>query len=247
MLNKIKKDLQKLANPKKAEILQRFFKTGKGEYGEGDMFLGIVVPEQRQVVKKYKDAPFSVIAKLLASKIHEHRLVGVLILVEKFKRADKRLRSHPDSPEIPRAEGYRLKRQIFDFYLKNTARINNWDLVDLSAPAIGQYLLDKNTLILVKLAKSKNLWERRIAIMFTYAFIRENKFSETFKIAEILLNDEHDLIHKAVGWMLREAGNRDLAAAEKFLKKRCKQMPRTMLRYAIEKFSEPKRRRYLAK
>ena len=228
MFNQIKKDLQKLANPKKAQILQRFFKTGKGEYGEGDIFLGITVPKQREIVRKYKDAPLSVIAKLIASKIHEHRLVGVLMLVEQFKSADNK-----------------MQKKIFDFYLKNAKQINNWDLVDLSAPYLGKFLLDKDTRILSKLAKSKNLWERRISIMFTYAFIRENKFNETLKIAELLVCDEHDLIHKAVGWMLREVGKRDLESEEHFLKKHYKNMPRTMLRYAIEKFEERKRKKYL--
>lgn len=228
MIHKIKQDLQRLANPKKAKILQRFFKTGKGEYGEGDVFLGIVVPDCRSIVCNYKDAPMSVIAKLIVSKIHEHRLVGILILVEKFKKSDKKNR-----------------KKIFGFYLKNAKRINNWDLVDLSAPTIGQYLLDKDKRVLIRLAKSKNLWERRIAIMFTFAFIRENKFNETLRIAELLLSDEHDLIHKAVGWMLREVGKRDLAIEERFLKKHYKKMPRTMLRYAIEKFEESKRKKYL--
>ena len=228
MFNQIKKDLQKLANPKKAQILQRFFKTGKGEYGEGDIFLGITVPKQREIVRKYKDAPLSVIAKLIASKIHEHRLVGVLILVEQFKCVDNK-----------------MQKKIFDFYLKNAKQINNWDLVDLSAPYLGKFLLDKDTRILSKLAKSNNLWERRISIMFTFAFIRENRFDETLKIAELLVCDEHDLIHKAVGWMLREVGKRDLSQEERFLKKHYKNMPRTMLRYAIEKFEENKRKKYL--
>jgi len=228
MIQEIKNDLDKLKNPKKAKILQRFFKTKKGEYGEGDIFLGIVVPEQRFVARKYKDAPLSIIAKLIESKIHEHRFVGLLILVEQFKKTD---------------ELYRKK--IFDFYIKNAKKVNNWDLVDLSAPCIGEYLLDKDTTLLVRLAKSKNLWERRISIMFTYAFIRENKFNETLKIAELLIQDEHDLIHKAVGWMLREVGERDQEAEEKFLKKHYKNMPRTMLRYAIEKFEEKKRKTYL--
>jgi len=259
MFNQIKQDLQNKANPKKAQILQRFFKTCKGEYGEGDVFLGVVVPECRKVVNAHKDASFTVLQKLMQSKIHEHRLVGVLILVEQFKKAD-RLYRHPER-SASGVEGYNLstrytlrqaqgdalvmRKKIFDFYLKNAKQVNNWDLVDLSASHIGAYLLDKNTSILIKLAKSKNLWERRIAIMMTFAFIRENRFDETFRIAELLLSDSHDLIHKAVGWMLREVGKRDLKSEEVFLKKHYKKMPRTMLRYAIEKFEETKRKKYL--
>ena len=243
MIQQIKKDLQKLASPKKAQILQRFFKTGKGEYGEADVFLGVMVPDCRHVVRKYKDAYLSVISSLLKSKIHEHRLVGVLILVEQFNPPPPLRRAGKAGRESRTSE--KVREKIFDFYLKNAKRINNWDLVDLSAPVLGQYLLDKNTSVLVRLAKSKNLWERRIAIMFTFAFIRENKFNETFKIAELLIQDKHDLIHKAVGWMLREVGKQDLSSEEKFLKKHYKNMPRTMLRYAIEKFEEKKRKQYL--
>ena len=227
----IQKDLKKLANPEKAKILQGFFKTGKGQYGEDDIFLGIVVPEQRKVAKKYSNLNLGEIKKLLSSKIHEHRLVSLFILANQYQKADKQ-----------------TKKKIFNFYLKNAKNINNWDLVDLSAPNIvGDYLLNKDKSILYKLAKSKNIWEKRIAIMATFSFIRNNGFDATLKISEILLEDEHDLIHKAVGWMLRELGKRNQAIEEKFLKKYYKKMPRTMLRYAIERFSENKRKSYLGK
>jgi len=226
-----RKELGSKANQEKAKVLQGFFKTGKGEYGEGDIFLGIVVPEQRKIAKKFADLELAELQKLLESKIHEERLASLFILVAKFKKAK---------------ENEKLRKEIFDFYLANTRNINNWDLVDLSAPNIvGNYLIDKDKSILFKLAKSKNLWEKRIAVLATFEFIRRNEFETTFRIAEILLNDNHDLIHKAVGWMLREIGKRDPEAEEKFLKKHYGKMPRTMLRYAIEKFDEKKRRFYL--
>ncbi len=229
MLNQLKKDLKKLANPEKAKILQRFFKTGKGEYGEGDVFLGVTVPEQRKTAKKYSELPLKEIGKLLLSKIHEHRLTALLILVIKYNKADD--------------DG---KKKIADFYIKNSRHINNWDLVDLSADRIlGDYLLDRDKSPLYKLTKSKNLWERRISVMTTFQFIKNNRFDDTLKISKLLLHDEHDLIHKAVGWMLREIGNRDLAVEEEFLKQHYRSMPRTMLRYAIEKFPEDLRLGYL--
>ncbi len=231
MLNQLKKDLKKLANPEKASILQRFFKTGKGEYGEGDVFLGITVPEQRKIAKKYSELPLKETRKLLSGKIHEHRLTALLILVIKYKKAD-------DTD----------KKKISHFYIKNFKHINNWDLVDLSSEKIlGDYLLEKDKSLLYRLAKSKNLWERRIAVITTFAFIRNNRFNDTLKISGLLLNDRHDLIHKAVGWMLREIGKRDQEVEEKFLKKHYRKMPRTMLRYAIEKFDEKKRQFYLKK
>jgi 3-methyladenine DNA glycosylase AlkD len=231
MLNQLKKDLKKLANPEKAGILQRFFKTGKGEYGEGDLFLGITVPEQRKIAKKYSELPLKETQKLLSGKIHEHRLTALLILVIKYKKAD-------DTD----------KKRISHFYIKNFKHINNWDLVDLSSEKIlGEYLLEKDKSLLYRLAKSKNLWERRIAVITTFAFIRNNRFDDTLKISGLLLNDRHDLIHKAVGWMLREIGKRDQEVEEKFLKKHYRKMPRTMLRYAIEKFDEKKRQFYLKK
>jgi len=228
----IKEDLRKLANPSKAKILQRFFKTGKGEYGEGDVFLGVMVPEQRKVAKKYKDLSLGDIQKLLSSKVHEHRLTSLFILIDKYKKAEE-------------AE----KKKIFDFYLKNTKNVNNWDLIDLSAPKIvGHYLLDKERDILYKLAKSPSLWERRIAILSTAEFIKNNEHKDTLAISKMLLNDVHDLIHKGVGWMLREVGKWvDQEIEEEFLKKHHKKMPRTMLRYAIEKFDEKKKRFYMGK
>ena len=229
MLESLKKDLENLKDLKKAKILQRFFKTGKGEYGEGDIFLGIPVPKQRKIAKKYSNITLSNIQSLFGSKIHEYRLVGLLVLIFKYKESS-----------------VKDKEKIFNFYLKNIKQVNNWDLVDLSAPnIIGDYLLDKDRKILYKLAKSKNLWEKRISIISTYRFIKENNFNDTLKISEILLNDKHDLIHKAVGWMLREVGKKDQAIEEKFLTKYHKVMPRTMLRYAIEKFDENKRKFYL--
>lgn len=234
MLNQLKKDLQKLANPTKAKTALWFFKTGQGEYGEGDKFLGVSVPNQRTIAIKYKDLAITSLQSLLSSKIHEYRLTALFILVSQYNQAKK--------------DGQK-KKEIVDFYLKNTPNINNWDLVDSSAHYIlGGYLLDEpDRKILYKLAKSTNLWEKRIAIISTLAFIRANQFDDTLRIAEVLLNDKHDLIHKAVGWMLREVGNRNLKVAEEFLQRYYRQMPRTMLRYAIEKFSENKRLSYLKK
>lgn len=230
--SRIVAELKKLKNPKKARILGRFFKCGEGEYGAGDKFLGITVPEQRKIVKKYyQDIEIYELEKLLKNEFHEVRLTTLLVLVEKFGKADEKIRG-----------------QIYKIYLKNTKYINNWDLVDLSAPKIvGGYLLNKDRKILYKLAKSKNLWEKRIAVLAAFIFIREKDFTDALKIAEILLNDSHDLIHKAVGWMLREIGKRDMKMEEKFLQKHYKKMPRTMLRYAIEKFPEKKRGYYLGK
>jgi len=231
----IKKELRSKANSAKAKILQGFFKTGKGQYGEGDIFLGIIVPEQRKIAKKYIDLDLKQIQELLKSKIHEERLTSLLILVTKYKKAEK-------------LKDEKQKQEIFKFYLENTKTINNWDLVDLSAPTIvGNYLLNKDKKILYKLANSDNLWEKRIAIVSTFGLIKNNQLEETIKIAEILLKDKHDLIHKAVGWALREIGKRDLKELEEFLNTHHKNMPRTMLRYAIEKFDDDKRKRYLEK
>ena len=231
MLGQIKKDLEKLKNPEKAKTLRRFFKTRKGEYGEGDIFLGISVPDQRRVAKKYLDLPLPGIEKLLSDEIHEYRLTALLILASKFQKA-----------------GLDERGKIVGLYLRNIKKINNWDLIDLSAPKIlGPWFFDKDRSFLYKLALSKNLWERRIGIMSTFAFIKVGQFQDTFKISEILLKDEHDLIHKAVGWMLREVGKKNQKTEEQFLRKHHCQMPRTMLRYAIEKFSEKKRKFYLKK
>ncbi len=230
-LSSLRNELKKLANPKQAVLLQGFFKTGKGEYGEGDIFLGIKVPETRKVAKKFNDISFKEIENSLKSKIHEERLAALLILVDRYAKADEK-----------------EKKEIFEFYLAHARRVNNWDLVDLSAPKIvGEYLLDKSKdrKVLYLLAESENLWEKRISIISTFTFIRNNDFEDTLKISEVLLKDEHDLIHKAVGWMLREVGKKDIKEEEKFLKKHYRDMPRTMLRYAIEKFPENKRKAYL--
>lgn len=230
-LKQLKSELGKLADKKQAENLQRFFKTGPGEYGAGDIFLGIKVPAQRTLAKKYQNLGFNDLQKLLNSKIHEYRLIALLILLSQYKKTEPAGR-----------------KKFIDFYLRNTRNINNWDLVDLSCHYIlGDYLLNKPRRILYKLAKSKNLWEKRIAVISTFAFLRNKEFGDILKIAEILLNDKHDLIHKAVGWMLREAGKRDESALIGFLDMRYKVMPRTMLRYAIEKLSEEKRKFYLRK
>jgi len=230
----VKKEMQKLANPEKAKVLMRFFKTGKGQYGEGDIFLGIMVPEQRTVSKKF-DLELAEIRKLLESKIHEHRLVALFILIRNYNKS----------------EDEESRKKIFDFYLKNTKHINNWDLIDLSAVKIlGEYLINKpddDRKIIYKLADSSNIWERRIAILTTFQFIKNGKFEDSLKVAEILLKDKHDLIHKSVGWMLREIGKRDQEAEENFLKKHYKKMPRTMLRYAIERFDKSKREFYMRK
>ena len=228
-LTEIRKEIKKQANPKQAIILQRFFKTGKGEYGEGDIFYGIKVPAQRAIAKKFNDLSLDGLKVLFNSKVHEERLIAAFILIDQYKKGDEKKR-----------------KIVFDFYLKNRKGINNWDLVDLSAPKIvGMHLIDKEKDLLYKFAVSKDLWEKRIAIISTQTFIREHFFEDTLKISEILLQDKHDLIHKAVGWMLREIGNRDIETEEEFLKKYYKKMPRTMLRYAIEKFPEKKRKDYL--
>ena len=211
----LKKDLQKIANPAKGKILMRYFKTGKGEYGEGDKFLGLVVPDQRKIAKKYKDLPLKETEKLLQSGVHEHRLTALFILIHQFSKGAEK-------------EGYNL-------YYKNRKFVNNWDLVDSSAPYImGEYLMDKKRDVLYRLAQSKSLWDRRIAMLSTFTFIKNNEFDDSLAIAEILVNDEHDLIHKAVGWMLREIGKRDPKPEIKFLKKHHKTMPRVMYRYAVE-------------
>ncbi|HRY36922.1 MAG TPA: DNA alkylation repair protein [Candidatus Magasanikbacteria bacterium] len=226
----LKKELNKKASKEKAVILSRFFKTGPGQYGEGDKFLGVVVPDIRMTIKNFVDLDLSDLQKLLQSPYHEERLSSLLILVLKY-------------PKATPAE----QTEIYKFYLKNTKRINNWDLVDLTAEKIiGPYLENKDKKVLFKLAQSRNLWERRIAILSTFHYIKKGESRLTFEIAQILLNDKHDLMHKAVGWMLREVGKRcGEKTEEEFLKKHYKQMPRTMLRYAIERFAENKRLKYL--
>ncbi len=225
----IKRELKLLANNDIAEHSQKFFKTGKDEYGEGDIFLGIRVPVLRKLVKKYSAISIDETGKLLHSKFHEERLLAVLMMVQLFKTADE--------------EG---KLEIYNLYLKNTKFINNWDIVDISAGQIvGAYLDKKDRSPLYCLVKSENLWERRIAMIATFYFIRKDDFEETLKIAEILLNDKEDLIHKAVGWMLREVGKRELEIEEEFLQEHYQKMPRTMLRYAIERIPESRRKMYL--
>ena len=228
-VQEIRARLRKLGDKERAKNSQWFFKTGPGEYGEGDRFLGIKVPELRKLAKEYQGIPLTEVTQLLESPIHEERLLALLILVCAFSKGDE-----------PTQE------KIYHIYLNNTQYINNWDLVDASAEHIvGAFLNDKSKKSLYDLARSSDLWERRIAIMATFHFIKEGEFTETLKIAQMLLSDKEDLIHKAVGWMLREVGKRHLATEEHFLKEHYKKMPRIMLRYAIEKFPEPKRQRYL--
>lgn len=224
----LERQVKKHSNPELAQFLKRFFKTGKGEYAEGDVFAGIKVPVSREIAKKFKDLTLEDLSVLIKSKIHEERLIALLILVDKMKKVDEK-----------------EQEKIYRVYLKNLKYVNNWDLVDLSAhKIIGEHLYDKDRKILFKLAKG-NLWERRIAIISTFNFIKKRDYKTTLRISGMLLKDEHDLIHKAVGWMLREIGKRDLNAIESFLKQHYKTMPRTMLRYAIEKFPEKKRKAYL--
>lgn len=219
-----------LANPEIAQHSQRFFKTAEGEYGFGDKFLGIRVPVIRQAVKRYKTTPLCVAEKLLKSEYHEVRLFALLLLILSFSKSS----AHE-------------QETIYHLYLSNTQYVNNWDLVDSSAHYIvGAYLENRDRSVLYDLAKSNLLWERRIAIMSTFYFIKSNQFCDTLRISEQLLSDQEDLIHKAVGWMLREVGKRDLAIEVAFLKDHYQKMPRTMLRYAIEKFSKAERHRYLS-
>jgi 3-methyladenine DNA glycosylase AlkD len=223
-------ELSNAADPARAKSSAWFFKTGKGQYGEGDQFLGISVPVQRKIALRHRDLPQAAVQKLLASKLHEHRFVALEILVAQFEAAAA---SKQD--------------EIYRFYLANTARINNWDLVDTSAAKIvGQYLRKRPRTILRKLAKSANLWERRIAIVSTFAFIRAGQTEETFAIAQALLGDQHDLIHKAVGWALREAGKQAPDQLIGFLEAHYERLPRTTLRYAIERFTSVERKRFLA-
>ncbi len=229
MLDQIKETLAGLANPEIAAHSQRFFKTGPGEYGEGDVFRGIRVPVQRKVAKQFKNVDLDTVIELLHSRYHEDRLVALFLLVDKYKKKDERQR-----------------QEIYDLYLANTAYINNWDLVDSSAHKIvGPHLEDRDRSILYKLVKSDVLWERRIAIMATFYFISKHDFEDALNLAEKLLNDKEDLIHKVVGWMLRELGKRNYDLEESFLLKHYNSMPRTMLRYAIERFPEERRQAFL--
>ena len=225
----LRSKLRQAASPVHARNLSWFFKTGPGEYGAGDKFIGIRVPVLRQLAREFRSLPLPASAILLQSPIHEERLLALLILTDAYRGAD----------ESRRAAIYRL-------YLKNLARINNWDLVDVSAPRIvGPHLENRSRKILFRLARSKNLWHRRVGILATFWFIRAGDFADALRLAELLLGDEHDLMHKAVGWMLREIGKRDVAVLKRFLDLHAAQMPRTMLRYAIEKFPERERKRYL--
>ena len=226
LVESIRKDLRRASDPRKALILQRFFKTGPGQYGEGDVFLGVMVPESRKIARSYADsADLPTIKHLLGSALHEERLVALLVLVIKYK-----------------IQGAPMAK----FYLRNLDRVNNWDLVDLTAPSIlGPHLAGADRSLLYKLARSKNVWKRRVAIVTTLYFIRNRDLDDTFRIAKILVHDDHDLIQKAVGWMLREAGKRDVVAEEEFLRSHYHDMPRTMLRYAIERFPERKRKFFM--
>ncbi|MDR1381717.1 MAG: DNA alkylation repair protein [Tannerella sp.] len=224
-------ELQSIGTPEKAAHLQRFFKTGPGQYGEGDVFIGVVVPHTRSIAKSNGQTPLVEIRKLLASKYHEARLCGLIILAERFKKASGMERG-----------------EIYNFYLQHTSCVNNWDLVDLTCPTVvGEYLADKNRDVLHRLAESDNLWEQRISIVSTLAFIRKGDFSDTLDLSGKLLNHPHDLIHKAVGWMLRETGKRDRNVLTGFLEKHAANMPRTALRYAIEHYPEPERQYFLRK
>jgi len=230
-LKELRAELRALAKPRQAEVLMRFFKTGPGQYGEGDRFLGIKVPVQRAVAKKHRDISLGDVKKLMASPVHEERLVSLMILIENYNRADDAGRD-----------------KIIGLYLANTRNINNWDLVDLSAPQLlGRHLHGGNMKILKKLARSSSLWERRIAIVSTYYSIKKGEYDITLELAELLLDDGHDLIHKAVGWMLREVGKRDIGTERLFLDKHAAAMPRTMLRYAVERFPEKLRRSYMTR
>jgi 3-methyladenine DNA glycosylase AlkD len=230
-LSKLIVDLKNHANKEKSLILQRFFKTGKGDYGEGDIFWGLTVPAQREIIKNHYAISLAELEQALKHFAHEVRFSALQILVRQYKTGNTE-----------------LKKKIFRLYIKNAKRINNWDLVDLSAPQIvGDYLLDRPKDILYTFARSKNLWERRIAILSTFMFIRHKQFTDALRIAEILLHDKHDLIHKATGWMLREIGKRDQKIEKKFLDTYASKMPRTMLRYAIEKFPKTVQKNYLNK
>lgn len=229
-IRSIRQRLRRHASREQAAVLRRFFKTGPGEYGEGDRFLGVMVPEIRAVVKEHRDAPLTEIAELLRSPWHEERLLALLMLVSRYERGDEAVR-----------------KSVFSCYLANRAYVNNWDLVDLTAPKIvGPHLDGGSRSLLYRLVRSKRLWERRIAVLATFHYIRREDFVDALALSQALLDDREDLMHKAVGWMLREIGKRDRKTLEGFLRRHASRMPRTMLRYAIERFPEAKRRKYLA-
>ncbi|WP_374028831.1 DNA alkylation repair protein [Bdellovibrio bacteriovorus] len=230
MIKELQRDVRKVANPERAEVMLRFFKTGKGEYGEGDIFLGLSVPQSRALAKKYLPLSFNELQTLIKSKIHEERLIAVIILANRFAKATEEEQA-----------------KIYKFYLKNSKYVNNWDLVDSSAEYIvGAFTFTRDRKILNKLVLSKSIWDRRIAIMATFHYIKKGESRETLRLAKLLLNEKHDLIHKATGWMLREVGSR---VSEKdllrFLDKNAASMPRTMLRYSLEKLSPKVRRHYM--
>ena len=227
----VKQELENLADPEHARKLQGFFKTGKGEYGEGDIFLGLRVPETRGVAKKYRKIPLTSVLELLRSGVHEHRFTALIILIEQFNRGDEEVR-----------------QRIVELYLSNTAYVNNWDLVDSSAHKIlGAWLVDKPREILYELAGSESLWERRISIISTFAFINKGDLVDALALSKVLVKDEHDLIHKASGWVLREVGKKDQPALEEFLLEHYKTMPRTMLRYSLERLPEDRRKFFMSK
>lgn len=226
----IKQALEKLADPLRATNSARFFKTGPGQYGEGDKFIGVTVPDQRKVAKKFRQAPMSEVIDLLQSPVHEHRLTALFIMVDQYRRGDEQ-----------------IKKQIASLYHKNRAYVNNWDLVDSSAPyIIGDYLINHSPNVLFRLASSKSIWDRRMAVISTFAFIKENQFDLTLKIADMLLNDKEDLIHKAVGWALREVGKKDTQKLLDFLDHHANKMPRTALRYALEKLDAKSKQHYMS-
>lgn len=228
-IDEIRTRLRKLGSKERAKVSQRFFKTGPGEYGEGDIFLGIKVPDLRKLAREYRHIPLKEVRQLLKSPIHEERVFALILLVQTYAKGNQS-----------------EQERIYELYLKHTRFVNNWDLVDTSAEHIvGHFLVNRSKEPLYGLAQSPVLWERRIAIMSTFHFIKRHEFAQTLKISKMLLSDAEDLIHKAVGWMLREVGKRDLQTEEGFLKRYYRKMPRTMLRYAIERFPEPKRQRYL--
>jgi 3-methyladenine DNA glycosylase AlkD len=225
----VKAELERLSDLEHAKKLQGFFKTGKGEYGEGDVFIGVRVPDQRRIARKYRNIPLTDALELLRSGIHEHRLTALFILTEQFSRGDEEAR-----------------QRIVDLYLSNTAYVNNWDLVDSSAHKIlGAWLVDKPRGVLYELARSESLWERRISIISTFAFIAHGDLVDAIALAGALVDDGHDLIHKASGWVLREVGKKDQSVLEEFLLEHFETMPRTMLRYAIERLPEERRRLYM--
>ena len=231
----IKKELKRFSNKDKAHTLQYFFKTGKGQYGEGDVFIGVTSPEMQQIAKKYYETiSLAEVKQLLYSKIHEERLTALFLLVYKYQKIK--------SPKE--------KKEVCEFYLKNLKQVNNWDLVDISCyKIVGDYLYNhvKNKKILYKLAESKNMWEQRVSIVSTMYFVRKNDLKDTIKLSEMLLNHKHDLMHKAVGWLLREVGKKDEKLLKKFLKKHYDDIPRTTLRYSIERMEEKERKKYLKK